>query len=680
MSRRAPKKPVSALAGLDARLDAQAVAVARCDAKSFRDFLERYARVVSRKGGSIPYSLEGREAINGIVDRIDEILGSLTGKPLADAVLAVCGGAQWGKTILGLLFSAYITGVQFGRLHYYLPDADLVEGVVDGKFRPEVIDIMPWYAEMMQLGRSVTESGKAVNRKGAFMVTDGVRTGLGMFRGLNKKVPTTFSADVIVVDERDDIDAAKAKYLGGRMTSSDQRFSLIIGTQRIAGAGQNAEFEAGTQEVWELIDPESGEGFCAEEHWPQICRVALDGAPRRSDPQLTLEGVFKRKGSADVVAEFDHEAHYYLANPDTGAPLDRRVGRWVCRRPDRTKERKFSMRVSQFGIGAIALVQIVAAWRDAVADPLQMIAFNCDRRAMPASTLQQLDQAILNRAREVVSFPLSQHPTPGTVRYGGLDTGDRCWFTAREIHGAADRRVTYAEQIALGSVKARAVELFERMELSCLFIDARPAADEARHITWAVHGLLDYTWPKLKEPEAAKIDFPGGLVWDGPNQRWLGLRASVVEFALKEGQGIKHKLGVTQEGRFYPIIQVNRDESIQGVVNELLTIKESYVHVVEGKARDLPMLRLPEVATGSPPAAEILARHFLAGSKKERNENTGAENFVDKCENHYLLAATYARLAENIGGVAVVTRTETERIPRGGEESEGSLRETLAGI
>src|SRR5690606_14301491 len=125
-------------------------------------------------------------------------------------------------------------------------------------------------------------------------------------------------------------------------------------------------------------------------------------------------------------------------------------------------------------------------------DPLQMIAFNCDRKAMPSSTLQQLSEAIITRARETDPFPLSQRVTPGTVRYGGLDTGDRCWFTSREAHGPIERRVTYAEQIALGSVKTRAVELFEHMQLSCLFIDARPAAEEARHITWAVHGLLAY--------------------------------------------------------------------------------------------------------------------------------------------------------------------------------------------
>ncbi|QYM80278.1 hypothetical protein K0B96_06595 [Horticoccus luteus] len=652
----------SAFGALDAKLHSsdQLADVPRAD--SFKAFLRDDARVKT-KDGSAPYSFTGREAIEGIVDRIDLILGSETGKPLKDASLAVCGGAQWGKSVLGLNFTAYMTGLKYRNVGYYLPDDDLVQGVVDGKFRPEVLDLLPWYARQISVGKTVNESGKAVNRKGAFLVSrPGGSPGLGMFIGLNKKVPTTFTMDAVIQDEKDDIKAARAKFLRGRMTSSDLRFSLVIGTQRIAGAGQNAEFEAGTQEVWELIDPVIADGFCPEEHWPQICRVALDGTPKPDDPQLGWEGVFKRPGSDEVIATFDPEAHYYLANPLTGTPLDRKHGRWVCRRPDRMKERKFSMRVSQFGIEAIDLVQIVAHWRDAVADPEQMIVFACDRQAMPRSTLQQLDQAILDRARTTERFPLSLAGLGEAPCYGGLDTGDRCWFTVRESASPVVKRLRYAEQIALGRVKARAVELFHRCHLSCLFIDARPAAQEARHITWAVHNLLDYAWPKIDEPEKAYIQFPGDLAWDGPSGKWKGLRAAVVEFALKDGQGVRHKLGITQEGKFYPIIQCNRDESIQGVINELLTIKEGLVHVVDGKSRELPILRLPFTGTGAAPAAELLSQHFLAGSKKDRHETTAEEHFVDKIENHYLLSATYARLAESIGCSAIAAPFVYERV------------------
>ena len=207
------------------------------------------------------------------------------------------------------------------------------------------------------------------------------------------------------------------------------------------------------------------------------------------------------------------------------------------------------------------------------------------------------------------------------------------------------------------------VDLFFRLKLSCLFIDARPAAEEARHIAWAAHGLLEYAWPKVPDPEKAYMQFPGGLAWDGPAQKWRGLKAAVVEFALKEGQGVRHKLGKTQEGAFYPVIQCHREESIQYLINELLTLEEGLVHVVKGKPRTEPILRLPTAGLGAPPASEILGQHFLAGSKKETTPK-GEERFVDKVENHYLLSAAYARLAESIGGAAQAGPAAAQSVKR----------------
>src|SRR5690606_31273329 len=159
--------------------------------------------------------------------------------------------------------------------------------------------------------------------------------------------------------------------------------------------------------------------------------------------------------------------------------------------------------------------------------------------------------------------------------------------------------------------------------------------------------------------------------------KWKGLRAAVVEFALKDGQGVRHKLGITQEGKFFPVIQCNRDESIQGVINELLTLEEGLVHVVDGKPRMEPILQLPSTGTGAAPASEILGQHFLTGSKKERNEKTDEEHFVDNVENLYLLAATYARMAETIGGAAIAEpfrwERTTEREPGTGLHAKGVL-------
>jgi len=67
-----------------------------------------------------------------------------------------------------------------------LPDRDLVEGMVDTKFRPDILDQIDWFARMTQVGKTVNKSGKSVNRKGAFSVTNGKQRSHGMILGLIK--------------------------------------------------------------------------------------------------------------------------------------------------------------------------------------------------------------------------------------------------------------------------------------------------------------------------------------------------------------------------------------------------------------------------------------------------------------------------------------------------------------
>lgn len=618
---------------------------------SFRDFLENHARVRLGDGTYGSYTFAGREALIEIVDTIDLILGSHTGNALRDSQLDICGGAQFGKTILALNLGAYVTGVKFRNWGYYLPDDDLVEGIVDGKLRPDVIDQIDWFADCTKLGKDVTKSGKAVNRKGAFLVTDGEHSAVGMIRGMGK-IPTTFSMDVAMEDEKDDIPPSRSKYLKGRMTASDLRLKISIGTQRYHGAGQNKQFEEGSQHVQILTNPKTGRQINPEEHWPQICRVAVSGLPRANDPQLTYEGDFKRNGVGETVATHDHEAVYYFADPEDGTPLDRTKVIWVARRPERIKERKWSFRVSQMGIAAIDIVQIVSAWVDAVKDPADMIVFCCDRLAMPKSTAQALTPKIMERARSLEKFDMSLSLKDGCHGFGGLDMGDRCWFFAREVESPLIKRARRAEQIASADVINRVRSLYDTMGLSGLLIDARPLVNEARALTFILNGVSEIAWPVISDPEKKYIELvPGGLTWDGPNGRWLNLHCAVVEFALKSGQGIKHKLGICLEDeqtKFFPIIQCNRYESIERAVNELLTAEENIIQVIDGKQRKDPVMRLPQKVTGSSPMVATLESHLLTGSKREKGKDDQMGDFVDKVENHLLLADAYSALAEMV--------------------------------
>lgn len=622
---------------------------------SFREFLQRRARVKTTDGSYAPYTFHGREALEFVVAIIDRVFA----ENISDARLTATGSAQWGKTLLELNLLAYAAGIQFRSVGLFLPDEDLVEGIVDSKLRPDVLDQQPWLNSLITLGKAENASGKTVNRKGLFTCTDGRKKSHGMIHGM-QKIPTTFSFDIVIEDEKDDIPPTMSRYLTARMTASDLRFRLSIGTQRYAGAGQNKEFEDGTMHIGHFTCTACGHKQNPEENWPQICRLAVNDAPRVDDPQLTLEGNFKRNGLNDQgaahraaatpdVYDFEPDGNFYLGCMQCGHELDRHKPEFIPQHPEREKLHHWSVRISQLLCAAIALKQIVADWcHNAVKDPDAMKTFYVDRLGLPRSSSQQLDQKILDRARNLERFDLSLSARPNTARFAGLDTGDRCWLTVREIESPTIKRITWLEQLSAERVRARVPQVFELLGVSTLFVDAGLLRDLARDLCFLLNGLTSFRPSPLPDPERATIHFPGGLTWDGANQRWRGLRCAAVEFTLKEGKGVVHKLGITQDGLFYPVIACNRDETIERVVNELLTAAENVIEVIDGKLRTTPSIRLPQRGIATPKIIDTFDAHIVSGSRRERDERGHAEHFVDGCENHLLLSDAYSALAESV--------------------------------
>lgn len=628
----------------DAALDGRGVDAPRRG--SLKEFLLNDARVPVGGGHYGNYSFEGREALEIVVDIIDKIFS----ERLADAEVAMAGGAQFGKTILELNLGAYATSQLFRNFGLYLPDDDLVEGIVDSKFRPDVVDQIGWFADMVQVGKALNKSGKAVNRKGAFLVTDGERKSVGMIRGLGK-VPTTFSMDAAAMDEVDDIDPKMAKFVRGRLTASDLRFILQIGTQRVHGRGMNKAWKDRSQGVFNFQCPCCGKVQNAEENFPGIVRV------RPTSAQLTWAGDFKR--GDEVVAVHDPLNEYYLGCVDCGAELDRRKPIVEHRQPAKIKQRKWSFRISQLAIGAIDLSQIVGRFQLAVADPEEMIVFRCDVLGLPQSTSQALTPAIMDRARSIEVFDLAPRASDGCQAFGGLDMGDRCWLYAREVRGDK-RRLLAAEKMTAGDVVGRSIVLYGRLGLSGLFIDERPLVNEARTIALALNGLQELShWPKIPNTEDAYVTLPGGLTWDGKNARWLNLKCAVVRFTkTKLGQGIQQSIIFFEEGgqtKFVPCIECNRFESIDRVVREFMTPSEGVMDVVvapTGKAavREQPMMLLPRMTPGHPPILDTVEAHLVTGSEREKETDGSLGDYVDDCENHFLLADGYSKLAEVICG------------------------------
>jgi hypothetical protein len=641
---------------------------------SFRQFQREHGRVKVGSGYQA-YDMQGRPALILATQWLDEILAS--GRQ--DCRIKIKGGAQWGKTVWAVNLMAYLLGCRFMGCGYYLPDNDLVSGIVDTKFRPDVIDQIPWFARMLQIGKTVNKSGKSVNRKGAVMCTDGKRVSLGYFLGMSR-VPTSYTHDVQIVDERDDVPEKTEKFLDGRLTSSDVRLRIDIGTARYDAAGMAKEFEDGTQHC--AFIQCDGIGCMAdispEDEWPHIVRLQRGTEPQPSDPMLTLAGDFKANGeTGETVATHAPNNIYYFACPKCGAALNRNAVQFKARRPEMEAAGKYSIEVSQISTPAIQLTQIVAAWASAVQDPDKMIAFRCDRWARPKSATQGVDSAVIQRSEQDYALSVVPHGTP---RFGGVDTGDRFWFFAREVESPLNKRVAWAEQISPTHAQERIPQLFAACGLSCLFIDIGNERELARRIVMAINGLL--TAPPVREDRRkGRIDFGHGLSWNGETGEWRGLKAACVEFSGKPGSGIVHELRTTQEGMAFPVIRANRDETIQRAIDELLTYDDGLLQVMDGKIRTEPAMHMPSSKPGCSAAVETVGKHIISGSRKVAGSDGKTLSFIDKVENHYLLADAYSALSETVAFGIAAPPCHAEAVDaltgsEGGYEGEDSAART----
>jgi hypothetical protein len=648
---------------------------------SFAEFLDHHARVKSG-AGYVPYHFEGRDALREIVTRLDLLLAS--GEP--DASLAICGGAQFGKTVLLLNLLAYLVAVRFRNVGYYLPDDDLVQGLVDGKLRPDVLDQIPWLARLIAVGKTLAPSGRAVNRKGAFLCTDGKRTALAFMHGLGK-IPTSFSMDVVIQDEKDDLPEEHARFLSGRMTASNLRLSLLIGTQRYHGAGQNLAFTEGTQHVGLIACPGCRRRHNPEILWPGICRLELEGMPAADWPWLTVEGHFAFADGRRLPVAYAPGQRYVLACLECGTALDRHHPQWQAQAPEREKLRRWSYRISQLLIPDIDLAQIVAAWQLAIRDPAQMNVFCTDRLALPKSSTQTLTPHDLQAARGAYQIlaklqnadgingiyngkEICSDPSKSSVNsvkdyqvFGGLDLGDQCWFVARSVEPKSPftARLLWIEPIAAERVRVRVPELFRQLGLSVLCVDAGPLRDLARDLTFILNGLDDDAIASGDDAgrniyftrDGARLP----LQWQAAHGQWLNVRCAPVEFTQREGQGLRQKVARTQDGRIYPLLAAHRDESIGRVIAELLPPEAGSPRVSEntdGTATTLasPRFLLPEPTEESREVLALYERHFLAGSRQERSSDGKSLRYLDKCENHFLLATAYSALAELLAPAA----------------------------
>jgi len=134
-----------------------------------------------------------------------------------------------------------------------------------------------------------------------------------------------------------------------------------------------------------------------------------------------------------------------------------------------------------------------------------------------------------------------------------------------------------------------------------------------------------------------------------------------VEFTQREGQGVRHKVARTQEGRISPLLAAHRDESIARVIGELTgggSLESGLlVEGADGVATRAAGARflLPTATDATRAVLDLYERHLLAGSRQERSADGRTLRYLDKCENHFLLATAYAALAELLAPVVAPT-------------------------
>jgi hypothetical protein len=237
--------------------------------------------------------------------------------------------------------------------------------------------------------------------------------------------------------------------------------------------------------------------------------------------------------------------------------------------------------------------------------------------------------------------------------------GDQCWFVARAIETRAPHhaRLLWVEPIAAERVRTRVPELFRALNLRALCVDAGPLRDLSRDLAFALNGLDDDASASLDDP-AHNIYFSRGgttlpLRWLASAERWENVRCIPVEFTQREGAGVRHKVARTQEGRVYPLLAAHRDESIARIIAELTARNAGLVDHPDGIATraDGPRFLLPTATDSTRGVLDLYERHLLAGSRQERTADGRSLRFLDKCENHFLLATAYAALAEALAPV-----------------------------
>lgn len=518
---------------------------------SFSEFLQREIHTDSGL-----YSFKGHEVFRQVVKDIEDVFKNGS----TDVELSLLKGAQIGASTIGIGASVFAPSQMEKNIGYFLPTDAFAKRFDATRFRRAIIK-NPWLQGLMKEGKFKGVNVRGLKEfRGKFLYT------LGLWDVGNA---ISIPLDMNLYDEVDVLPEENMEWSDDRIAASDLRFRFYLSVGMIPGLGIDAKFKDGCQYHFHVKCPSCNKDEQILEDLFPACIKKIDGEWQRVCIKC-------------------------------GKPYDvEQAGRWIAHYPSRIKEKKLSYRIPQLIVPGIALPYVMDRWDKAQQKKSKKAKFNCSTLAKPdGGDLQPINDVVLNRCRDNYSLNLSRGIFP---RFAGVDCGDMAHFACFELLPDGRKRWIWFEELDSDEMVERiANQLWDKLGLSALVIDAKPLRTEARKIAYA-----------------------------HPHEVW------VQDFGGKEIKDEQDE----HMGKQFLRVTTDRDDSLDEFC-DLFAIEQQE-----------PVMLLPRKDADSPPVLDAVEIH-LKNLRKEKHvdaKGNTVHKYVKNVANHFGMAMNSAIIAEYLG-------------------------------
>lgn len=532
----------------------------------FRAFLER--EIWTDNG---LFSFRGREVFRHQVELINRVVADR--RP--DVTISTLKGAQIGQTTIGIGAAVYIPAQIGKNLGYFLPTDAFAKRFDQTRFTT-TIRKNAWLRGLMKEGNFQGANLKGLKEfRGKFLYT------LGLF---NIQNAISIPLDANLYDEVDVLPEENMEWSDDRIAASTFRFRFFFSVGMYPGAGIDAKYAEGCEYNWVVKCPSCGRDDQVLEDLFPACIQRVQGEWQRVCIKC-------------------------------GKPYDvETVGRWVAHYPERENEGKYSYRIPQLIVPAIALPYIMGRWDKAQHKKSKLAKFRCSCLAKPdGGDMQPITDAVLAACRGDYRMSLSKGGRP---RFAGMDCGDTVHFACCEILEDGRAKWLYFEEMDSDEMVERAAgQLWDQLGISGLVIDSKPLRVEARAIA--------YRHPK----EVWLQDFKGDDI---------------------------QAVDAEHQGKHFQAVAVPRDDSLDEFCDRFTA--------------EPPQMILPRKDAESPAVLDVVDMHLKNLRKEPVLDAQGnlVHRYVKNVPNHFGMAMNSALVAAYLGRgkFAGIGQVEYESVSR----------------